>query len=82
MRWRMSVILRDGRSVAVIDLGSQADDFDVCGLAGQMADGFSIPVLFAIGRSDVVHMNEAIAARPAGYLHKPVTADALGKGNR
>jgi signal transduction histidine kinase/DNA-binding response OmpR family regulator len=65
--------------VAVVDLGSKTDGFDVCGIAGQMTEGFSIPVLFAMGRSDVVHMNEAIAARPAGYLHKPVTAEALRK---
>ena len=65
--------------VAVIDLGSKADGFDVCGVAGQLSNGFSIPVLFAMGRSDVMHMNEAIAAQPAGYLHKPVTADALRK---
>ena len=65
--------------VAVVDLGSRAEGFDVCGVAGQLAEGFSIPVLFAMGRSDVVQMNEAIAARPAGYLHKPVTAEALRK---
>jgi signal transduction histidine kinase/DNA-binding NarL/FixJ family response regulator len=63
--------------VVVVDLGSRSDDFDVCELAGKLTAGFSIPVLIAMARTDLAHMNDAMAARPAGYLHKPVTAEAV-----
>ena len=63
--------------VLVADLGSASEQFDVCALAGQLREGFAIPVLFTMNRTDLGRMNEAIAARPAGYLNKPFSADTL-----
>jgi len=63
--------------LVIADLGSSSEAFDVCVLARQLGDAFGSGVVIAMSRADVGRMNEAISARPSGYLNKPFSQTAL-----
>ncbi len=63
--------------LAVVDLGSSSEAFDVCAVARQLSEAFGTVPVIAMSRSDIGRMNEAISARPAGYLNKPFSQTTL-----
>jgi len=63
--------------LVVVDLGSSSESFDVCAIARQLTDTFGSVSVIAMSRSDIGRMNDAISARPAGYLNKPFSQSTL-----
>ena len=63
--------------LAIVDLGSSGDGFDVCAVARQLGEAFGVVSVIAMSRSDIGRMNDAISARPSGYLNKPFSAATL-----